>query len=476
MPTVLLLACGGPALASAGDPGAVETIEATGAVLVEAVNQPDSTARRAYLPRIFDRAKLLEIGESRALALLASLSRQFAPLEYHHSEVSRSGTGESTRMVLHVYARSGDGWKDFQLRLSPAPPHRVTEIAFVASVAEPVYLPNGDITSRETLDWLDRWITKLAGDEDLAGSILIARGGDVLYERTFGFADSARARPVSATTAFGMGSGSKMYTAIVIAQLVAEGKVAWEESIAKYFPDFPDSGFARRCQIIHLLSHTSGLNEYWTDRFVREGASIRTLADFLPFVYSEGTSFPPGSRYAYSNSNYILAGLIAERVTRESYFDLVRKRIFQPVAMKETYWDDEPGGKHEEAERLTGAPKKWRHVTFIPRSSSAGGARTTARDQLTFSRALRGGRLVPPEMLAKMTAARDSAGEYGLGFELAKRGGTRSYGHGGIAPGVNFELRMFPDRDITLVVMSNQDNGAYDDLRRLTTKLITGER
>lgn len=228
-----------------------------------------------------------------------------------------------------------------------------------------------------------------------------------------------------------------------------------------------------------MLSHTSGVNEYWTDRFVREGASIRTLADFLPFVYSEGIAFAPGQRCAYSNSNYILAGLIAERVTGKSYFDLVRARIVDPLGMKNTFWGDKPGPKRDEAERLTGELKHWRHVDFTPLSSSAGGASTTARDQLSFSRALQGGKLVSTEMLTTMTAVHakeEDGGAYGLGFELANREGVRSYGHGGIAQGVNFELRMFPERQITLVVMSNQDNGAYDDLRRQTTKLITGER
>jgi CubicO group peptidase (beta-lactamase class C family) len=100
-------------------------------------------------------------------------------------------------------------------------------------------------------------------------------------------------------------------------------------------------------------------------------------------------------------------------------------------------------------------------------------------DAATFLRALAGGQLVSPATLALMTTPRNegaNAYAYGYGLEMRRDGGALSWGHGGIASGVNSELRYFPSLDVTLVVFSNQDNGAYDDLRKNLIKLITGDR
>jgi CubicO group peptidase (beta-lactamase class C family) len=452
------------------------SIESLGRLLVEAINETDPARHRAAVPRIFAPAKISDVGEDRLVTLFESLHKQLGPLTYHHSEAVESAVGPG--IVLHAYARAESGWKDLQMRVASEAPFRVTEFAFLADVSEPVYLPNGDITSPETLAWIDAWIDRLVADEDLAVSVLIAEGDRVVYERTAGFADAARSRRVTPATAFGMASGGKMFTAVVIAQLVEAGRLSWDDPVAKFLPDWPDADFARRCTVRQLLSHTSELAEYWTDRFEREGGSIRTLEDFVPFIVSEGTWFAPGDGFQYSNSNFIVAGLIAERVSGQSYFDLVRERVWKPAGMNATRWGDEPGAAADVAERLTGEPRAWTPARKVARSSSAGGAATTARDQLAFSRALEGGRLASARTLDTMTtvAASDEGTQYGLGFELARGGGVRSYGHGGIAPGCNFELRIFPERRMTLVVLNNQDNGAYDDLRRNLVKLITGER
>lgn len=450
-------------------------IESLGRRWVEAINESDPGKRRAAVPEIFAPAKIAEVGEDRLMTLFESLHERLGTLTYHHSEATEGLSGLG--VVLHAYAHAQSGWKDMQMRVSPAEPFRVTEFVFLADVSEPVYLPNGDITSPATLAWVDEWIDRLVADEDLAVSVLIVEGDRVVYERTTGFADAARARRVTPATAFGMASGGKMFTAVVIAQLVEAGKLSWDDPVVKFLPDWPDADFARRCTIRQLLSHTSGLGEYWTDRFEREGASIRTLADFVPFIVSESTLFAPGEGFQYSNSNFIVAGLIAEKVSGRSYFDLVRERIWKLAGMNATHWD-EPGAASDVAERLTGTPRAWTPARSIARSSSAGGAVTTARDQLAFSLALQRGGLVSARTLATLTAvaASDEGTQYGLGFELARGGGVVSYGHGGIAPGCNFALRIFPERQMTLVVLNNQDNGAYDDLRRNLVKLITGER
>jgi CubicO group peptidase (beta-lactamase class C family) len=114
------------------------------------------------------------------------------------------------------------------------------------------------------------------------------------------------------------------------------------------------------------------------------------------------------------------------------------------------------------------------------RGSSAGGAYTRAVDMLKFSNSLRNYSLVSGATLKNMTTAKnsglDAGEEYGYGFIIQKTGQETTYGHGGTSQGVNFEFRYFPGQKITLVVFSNQNNGAYDDLKRNTIKLISGAR
>jgi CubicO group peptidase (beta-lactamase class C family) len=124
--------------------------------------------------------------------------------------------------------------------------------------------------------------------------------------------------------------------------------------------------------------------------------------------------------------------------------------------------------------------KGWKEAEHGKRGSPAGGGYSTVRDMLLYSKGLKTNAFVSAESLKTMatdkTAGLKDAFPYGYGFIPQKNGGEYSYGHGGIASGINLEFRYFPRLDITLVVFSNQDNGAFDDLRKNMVKLISGER
>jgi len=407
---------------------------------------------------------------------------RFGALAHHHSELVELEVGGAIRRSLHVYAKaaSSERWSDFQFVLEPASPFKFEKLAFIAEVAEPVYLPNGAITEHSTLQWLDDYVDRLVTDNDLAGSVLIARGDSVIYERAFGFADLARKRPVDANTRFNLGSGNKMFTALALAQLMEQRKLALADPIAPWFPDFPDLAFARRVTVAHLLSHTSGIGDYWTDEFDRAKPTLNDLGDLRPWVYRAGTSFAPGSRREYSNSNFALAGLILEQVAGVDYYRYVREHLYAPLGMRQT-----DSYRHDDtsvplAEPLRRAGKGWSTVARSGRGGSAGGGYSTCRDMLRFARGLVAGRVVSRETLAWMTrtspVAQPESFDCGYGFLLNREGQVPSFGHGGIAAGVNFELRYFPSEDVTFIAFSNQDNGAYDDLRKNIIRLVTGAR
>lgn len=459
-----------------------ERIENYGALFIRAINAGTPEAYTKAVPEVFAQAFVQSTGEARLAGLFARLRQNFGALEYHHSEMMETKIGERISRILHVYAKAkgAQGWKDFQLRLEENPPHKIKEVAFIADVAEPIALPNGAITDRTTLDWLNNYVDKLIADNDLAGSVLIAQGDKIVYERAFGFADAKRASKITPDTRLNMASGSKMFAALAIAQLVEKGKLSYSDPISKYFPDFPNAAFAKKATIHHLLSHTSGVKEYWTDEYEKNWKQITDVKQMLPWVYKVGTAFEPGTKFEYSNSNFILAGLIVERVSALDYYDYVRKHITGPLGMTMTDFYQRDGSATNLAEPLKKDATGWEVAELGARGTSAGGCYSTPRDMLKFARGLMSGKLVSKDMLSRLTTTKtrevNAMMDYGYGFEIGNEGNVKSFGHGGIARGTNFEFRYFPAEDLTFIAFNNQDNGAYDDLRKNIVKLITGER
>jgi CubicO group peptidase (beta-lactamase class C family) len=459
-----------------------QRIESYGAIYIRALNSGATESYSKAIQEVFAEAAVQRAGEARLVGQMDRVHRDFGEMDYHHSEIAEFKAGGSVSYVLHVYARSkgAKNWNDMQFRLEAVPPHKIKELAFIANVAEPVYLPYGAITDSATIDWLNRYIDKLIADNELYGSVLIAKGDTPIFERVYGFADDKRATKVTPYTRFSLGSGNKMFTAIAVAQLVEKGKLNYFDPLSIFFPDFPDTAFAKKATVHHLLSHTSGVKEYWTEEYEKNRGKIGDTKQMLPWVYKVGTAFDPGSRFQYSNSNFILAGAIVERVSGIDYFSYIRKHIYEPLGMTitDSYFND--GSVGNLADPLKKGAQGWEAAEEGLRGSAAGGGYSTTQDILKFARGLVAGKLVSTETLSMLTTSKTRSMtapfDYGYGFILGNEGSVRSYGHGGTAVGVNFEFRYFPQADITFVIFCNQENGAYDDLRKNIVRLITGDR
>lgn len=458
------------------------SIEQYGEEYVSALNAGTPTTYEKVIHAIYAANTLAEIGVARIQKQMERLHNDLGALKHHHSEIAEFNMGDAISRVLHVYAKPSATamWKDFQFRLEANPPHKITELAFIAEVAEPVYLPNGAIAEANTLAWLNAYLDKLIAQNDLAGSVLIAEGERIVFERVYGFADAKRAVKVSPETRFNLGSGNKMFTALAVAQLVAAGKLSYNDPLIKFFPDFAPREFAEQATIHHLLSHTSGIGEFWTKEYEKHWHELKSLRDYLPWIYKAGVNFEPGKEFRYSNSNFLLAGLIVEQASGMDYYDYIRKHIYQPLGMTATDSYFRNDAKVNLAAPLKRDGESWMTATHGSRGSSTGGGYSTTHDMLKFARGLVAGKILSKEnlntLLASKTRGLSEAFEYGYGFILSNEGNVSSFGHGGIAAGVNFEFRYFPQYDMTFVIFCNQDNGAYDDLRKNVIKLITGAR
>ena len=465
----------------------VEQIEDLGRRFVEILNTPSDEGRTAALRRAFSPVVLDEDSLDGLEQALSYMRREFAPLDFHHAELVQWQTPSGIQKKLHAFALDArrQQWKNFQLDVSmdsiegpspqSTPGYRISGITFVADVSEPVYLPAGDI--RHELDWLEEYVSRLIDEEDLFGSLLVVEGDQTLYERHFGYEDESRSRPITAETRFNMASGAKMFTGVALAQLVEDGKLDWQTPVSRYVERVSGD-----VSVHHLLTHTSGISEYWTrDNEESMASAADPQREFLELVLEAGTDFEPGTASRYSNSNFILAGHIVEAVSGRDYADYVRSEILAPADMKQTLVSNQQDFTRRVAFPLRGSRRDWDRVPFTPRPTSAGGAYSTARDMLKFSRALTDGTLLSTSTSELMTTSKmagipDAINDFGYGFILQTQGQTRFAGHGGSARGVNFAFEIVRDRNLTMVMFCNQDNGAFDDLRKNVMKLVSGYR
>jgi CubicO group peptidase (beta-lactamase class C family) len=310
---------------------------------------------------------------------------------------------------------------------------------------------------------------------------LIAKGNNILFERYFGFADQEKTLPINSSSLFGLASGGKMFTALCIAKLNEQGKLSYDDKVTKYLNGFSDKTKADKISIHNLLTHTSGVEHYWWGQKSEAFSNAVTINDHLKMVLDVGFKNDAGKEYEYNNSNYILLGAIIEKVSGTDYFTFVKENILDKAEMSNS-------GCFTSGTINTVSPlvrsendDKWVEVERGKgRGSSAGGSYSNVIDILKFSTALKNNLIVSKETFKNMISIKNNnmvvTEDYGYGFIIQKFDSELSYGHGGTAKGVNFEFRYFPNSDISFVIFSNQDNGAYDDLKRNTIKLITGER
>ncbi len=458
-----------------------------GILFIDAVNSNSNEEKLEIIRTIFSKETLKDPGEERLLNLFSELKKSLGETEYHSSETTETPLGDgNTRSILHIFApiEGSNKWNDIQLLLDPNEKGKILKLVFIAEVTEPVYLPNGSIEQEQTLEWLERYFSKLQNVNSFYGSMIISKGNKVLFEKYAGYSDPDKDQNFNTNTHVNMASGSKMFTAIAIAQMVKSGKLKYNEKIAGFFPDFEDKQKLNKVTIHHLLTHTSGIAEYWTDYNRDRISGFTTPSEYLPLIYKEGFLFEPEAEFGYSNSNYILLGLIIEKVSGISFYDYVKKHILIPAGMNSTDYYTHSSEEYSLALPLERNADGWRVIDRVKnnsRGTSAGGCYTIISDMVKFSEALRNNIVISKEFLEEMTndkvfGLKDAIG-YGYGFEISKYGKNGvSYGHGGISRGVNFEYRYFPEFDITLVICCNQDNGAFDDLKKNTVKLITGDR
>ena len=314
-------------------------------------------------------------------------------------------------------------------------------------------------------------LDRLVADTGFSGVVRVDGPEGLELVQAYGLADRAHAIPNTPDTQFGIASGTKGLTALVVMRLVEDGALSLSTAARSVLgADLPliDEGVT----IEHLLAHRSGIGDYLDEELDLDlseyllpvpAQQLATTEDYLPVLDGHSAKFAPGERFAYSNSGYVVLALIAERVAATPYHDLVRDLVCTPAGMNDTAFlrsDQLPGRAAVGYLQVEG---EWRtNVFHLPVVGTGdGGIYTTAADVATFWRALFAGAIVREETLAEMLRERSVPREdrgYGLGFWLPASG--RAVRLEGGDTGVRFATVHDPDRLLTWTLFSNTDDPA----------------
>jgi CubicO group peptidase (beta-lactamase class C family) len=302
-------------------------------------------------------------------------------------------------------------------------------------------------------------------------AVLIAKSGEIIYEKGFGKADLELNVAMQPDMVFRLGSITKQYTAIAILQLVEQGKISLQDSIQKFIKDFPNKGHT--ITIENLLTHTSGIIDYESlniniPNAYRVDLPQKQIVDSLehhPLV------FTPGSKFSYCNSNYFLLGYIIEQITGKSYAEYMQQHIFTPIGLTNTYYDDE---KQVIPNRVSGYGKwangKYENADYIGMSQvyAAGAILSNVDDMLKWHQALYSYKLVKKETLEKaFTSCKLADGTltgYGYGWFIKDQNGEKSIEHAGGIDGFQSDEVYLPRQDIFIATLYNSLNNGGDDV------------
>jgi CubicO group peptidase (beta-lactamase class C family) len=310
--------------------------------------------------------------------------------------------------------------------------------------------------------------------------LCVWRGGAAVLSRGFGLANLETRTPMTPASICRIGSVTKQFTAAAILQLAAEGKLSLDDTMAKFLPDFPN---AERLVLRRVLSHTSGLGNYTAvdpKVFLQQSRIDRDTAALIEAMKASAQplAYEPGTDWRYSNTGYVLLGVVIEKVTGKPYAAAMRERLFEPLKLTRTSVDDAaevvPGrasGYSNDAAAASG----FDNASFIAMSwpGGAGSIRSTCEDLCAWQTALLGGKVLRPDMLkAMMTPAVLNDGQlptqadgkggrtpiyYGFGVQFGAFQNHKLVTHSGGIQGFASILESFYDDGLTWAMMVNTD-------------------
>lgn len=351
---------------------------------------------------------------------------------------------------------------------------------------DPTTTPTDEPPPKNVLaEGIDDMVQRAANKEAFAGTVIVVDGGKQVLAKAYGNANRAESKANALDTIFRVGSVSKQFTATALLALVADGKVALTDPVSKYFTDYPVENLTMDGATVtlhHLISHTSGLPD------PRGTTSFKSVAWKRPIAPSEQVGWAktlplknkPGAAYEYLNYNFLLAALVVEKVSGQSYEAFLKARFFDPLGMKDTgtvlpstlssrfatgYYDNK-------GELLAFSDDPAYKDPDVTLAFGSGQIYSTVSDLARWDRALFSDKVLP-------AAQRDllfepNLGDYGYGWVIQKRAGvTYEWHNGALSPlGFSAFIVRVPSKDRFVAYLSNIDIARVEPLESKIVEIV----
>jgi CubicO group peptidase (beta-lactamase class C family) len=355
------------------------------------------------------------------------------------------------------------------------------KMAIVFSLAAPLLLAglsssSSDRAKKSASKRTDELLAGLGTDREPGAAVMVQKDGRFLYIGSRGVADMQAMRPIDGRTNFRLASLSKQFTAAAVMMLVRDGQLGYEDTLTRIFPDFP--AYGRTITVRHLLQHTSGLPDYEdlmpaADPAVPPEQAQIDDAGVLELLKKQPAGwFAPGALWRYSNSGYVVLGLIVEKISGKAFASFLRDRVFEPLKMTGTVAFVR--GRNTVADRAFGYTKeggKWRFTDQSATSATLGdgGVYSSIYNLSLWDEALR--RHLPlgeADMKAALTPVRvpgkgptgpdGKPADYGFGWFLNGWEGRARMWHYGETVGFRTAIHRFTADGLTVIVLANRSD------------------
>jgi D-alanyl-D-alanine carboxypeptidase len=300
---------------------------------------------------------------------------------------------------------------------------------------------------------LDSFFNALNIHNKNMGSVAISSNGVVVYQKAIGYSlvNGEVKTPASIKTKYRIGSISKMFTAVMIFQLIEEGKLSLITPLATWYPQLPN---ANKITISEMLDHRSGLHNFTNDTlYLSYMTKPQSEAAMIGIMEKQKPDFEPDTKADYSNTNFVLLGYIIEKITGKSYAEELKNRITSKIGLTDTYYGGKANTANNEAYSYS-YQSQWTQQpeTDMSIPGGAGALVSTPTDLVKFIEALFGGNLISPKSLEQMKAMRDKFGMAMFEIPFYEK---RAYGHNGGIDGFSSMLGYFPEDKLAVAYISN---------------------
>ena len=317
------------------------------------------------------------------------------------------------------------------------------------------------ILSQEyNFDKLRDYFDVLEENNKFMGSVAISKGDSLIFTRSVGYLDFEINKKINSRSKFRIGSISKTFTSVLILKAEEDGKLNLDDTIESYFPDIPNSN---KITVDNLLSHRSGIFNFtdssdYTDYMLEP----KSRAELIDIISNFDSSFKPGRRSSYSNSNYVLLTIILEKIYSKDYSEILLDKIIKPLRLNSTYYGGVIDINDNEARSYMYAGKWIKQDETDPSVPlGAGGIVSNPIDLVKFSYLLFNGKILKEESLKKM---KKMNGQFALGLFDIPFYNKNGFGHTGGIDGFSSVFSAFTDDDIYYALNSNGTNFNNNDI------------